>query len=445
MWETLRATLYHNRRDIIMLGVLALISMAIFAPIMTRWQVMGDYTTHNQLALQATDEPARFFGNTPHFLYHVAVSLAYQLGGRVDVNNAAVQVLVICFILTVGVIYWQLRAANRLPGGLPIVLISGVLSLALAIIMPINFFTPENLYFGYLVPHVYHNPTMIIMKPLALVLFFLTLPIFFNSRPLSRWWIIPLTLLTVSSMFAKPSFVIAFVPTLGLICFVLIVRYIGEWAQVLRQPMLIVRAFAYHDPNSTETLPRFLQPCYINWPVLLGGIVLPTFIALAYQMMTWTSSGGIGIDPLRVLFEWTLHYEENADQQLLYKFGMSLAFPSLVYLLHLPHTLKHFTFNLAWALVLVSAGYLYLLVDYTVIAAGDFGWSVQIAVLILFIVAVRFILQHYEVIFTGGVTGRQAGVLALCTVIFALHGVAGIHWYRMHMSQYMEELLYIWW
>jgi len=442
----LRATLYHNRRDSIMFALLAVVAIAIFLPMMTRWQVMGDYTTHNQLALQVVNEPGEFFRNTPHFLYHLLVALIFRLIPGADINFAAAWAMTLCYIAMIWIIYWQLRERTNLPPTLSVIVISSILALCLSIMMPINFFTPENLYFGYLVPHVYHNPTIIIMKPSGLLLFFMALPLFFNSKPLSRLWIIPFAAVTALSLVAKPSFVIAFVPTLGLITFFLMLRRITDVPAILRQPMSIIRVFAFKNLEEAEQLPLMLRPTYINWSVLIAGIVLPTFAVLYYQTLTWTSSGGIGIDPFRVLFEWTLHYDDNADKQILYKFMMSSAFPIAVYLLHFGKARRNFMLNVAWIMFFVSAAYLYLIVDYTVIAAGDFGWSAQIAVLILYTTSTIFMLKQYGKLFTGDrFSPVQWLVLLVCITIFVLHMVAGIHWYSLHTTQFMEELIYRWW
>lgn len=446
MWESLRAILYQNRRDIIMLVLLSIAGIAIFFPMMTRWQVMGDYTTHNQLALQFVNEPGEFFRNTPHFLYHVSVGLMFKLPFITDINVAATWAMTLCYIAMIVIIYWQIRKQGELPATLSLVVISGILALCLAIIMPINFFTPENLYFGYLVPHVYHNPTMNIMKPFALLLFFMTLRLFFNAKPLSRYWIMPFALITALSLVAKPNFAIAFVPTLGLLTFLLMIARYQDIPAILKQPLTIIRAFFYKNLETADDLPRMFHPSYINWAVLIAGIVLPTFLVLYIQTLTWTSTGGIGIDPFRVLFEWTLHYEENADKQIFYKFIMSAAFPIAVYLLHLTKSYKNFMLNLAWLLFFVSATYLYLIVDYTSIAAGDFTWSAQIATLILFVCSTIFMVKHYSNALTGDkLSPVQWVILLLCIGVFILHVVGGIHWYRLHMSQYMEELIYIWW
>ncbi|MEO1289086.1 MAG: hypothetical protein AAFV93_15080 [Chloroflexota bacterium] len=446
MWETLRATLDYNRRDIVMIIILALVNVVLFLPMMERWQIMGDYVVHNQLAGDAIENTVSFLRNTPHFLYHIAVASTQQLTSSPDINTSATWVMTACIASMAITIYWYLRRQSALPATLSVIVLSGILALCLNIIMPINFFTPENLYFGYFAAHVYHNPTIIIMTPFAIVIFYIAQQLFLNDTPVSRWMILPLALLTALSLVAKPSFIIAYVPTLGLVTAWLMLRCRSDISTIFRNPKTIWQAFTFTDAERTNDLPMMLRPSYINWSVLIFGLVLPTFAVLYYQTITWTSSGGIGIDPLRVLYEWTLHYDDNADQQLIYKFIMSTSFPLAVYILHFKSARKHFSLNVTWLLLGVSAIYYYLFVDYTVIAAGDFGWSIQIAVLMLYIVSTAFILQEYPQTLTGNTLSRWGRVkLTICIALFALHVVAGIHWYRLHMSQYIEELIYIWW
>jgi hypothetical protein len=439
MLESLRASIYHHRRDILSLLVLAALGILLFLPMMLRFSSMGDYPQHNQLALDFLANPAEFLRNTPHFLYHLATALAYLLLG--DISLAGAWVMVICYIALMWLVYWQLRSTSDFLGSFWLILLSIFITLSLVLFMPINIFTPENLYFGYFAPNVYHNPTIIIMKPFALLLFFLSLRLFGQAKPLSRWWILPLALLTFLSMIAKPSFIIAFVPTLGLLCCFFLLYRFQDTLSLLRHPLTIPRGFLGIDDG--KELPLLLRRSFINWPLLLGGIVLPTFLVLYIQTLTWTSSGGIGVEPFRVIFEWTLHYDKNADQQLFFKLIMSCAFPLVVYVLHLRHSYRHLGFNLAWLLYAISVTYAYLFIDYSGIAAGDFGWSAQIAAFILHTVAAVFLLQI--MLKEGQKTPKQWLMLGLDLFIFSLHLMSGIHWYNLHISQSIEDLLYIWW
>jgi hypothetical protein len=439
MLESLRASFYQHRRDIISVIALTIFGVLIFLPMMQRFSSTGDYPQHNQLALDLLANPTEFLRNTPHFLYHIATAAVYLLLG--DISLAGAWVMVLCYIIVMWLIYWQLRCASEFLGSFWLILLTIGITLSLALFMPINIFTPENLYFGYFAPNVYHNPTIIIMKPFALLLFFLSLRLFGQEKPLSRWWIIPFALLSFLSMIAKPSFIIAFVPALGLLCCFFLLYRFRDTLSLLLNPMNILWGFLGIE-NSKE-LPVLMRRSFINWPVLLGGIVLPSLLVLYIQTLTWTSSGGIGIEPFRVIFEWTLHYEKNADQLLFFKLIMSCAFPLLVYVLYLRHSYRNLGFNLAWLLFAVSVSYAYLFIDYSGIAAGDFGWSAQIAVFILHAVAAVFLLQ--VTLKECQKTSLDWLTLGLCLVVFSLHLISGIHWYNLHLHRSMEDLLYIWW
>lgn len=446
MLETLRATLDYNRRDIVMIILLAGLCVVLFLPLMERWQVMGDYTTHNQLSIEALNDTSELIQKTPHFLYHITVATTLQLTPAQTIETAGAWVMTASFAMIAILIYIILRQQVTLPSSPVVIGAMGVLALALTIMMPINFFTPENLYFGYFASRVYHNPTITFMTPFALVIFFFTQRLFLNQQSISPWMMIPLAMLTLLSAIAKPSFVIAYVPALGIFTAVLIAKRFADIPIIIRNPKLIWDALTTADDEQTEALPLVLRSSYIKWAVLLVGLVLPTFAILYYQTTTWENSSGIAIDPFRVIFEWTLHYEENADQNLLFKFVMSTAFPLVVYGLHIRKAYKNILLNTSWLLLGVSAIYYYFFVELGIIADGNFGWSIQIAVFILYITSTIFLLQQYRELLNGAGGARsQWAVLLVCVGIFALHIIAGGHWYNLHTTQYMEELIYIWW
>jgi len=414
MWQMWQTIFIKYRSDVITGGILLLTGLLLFTPMMQRWSHMleSDYEVHNQLAVQVVEAPAEFFRNTPHFLYHVSTALSYvMLPGR-NQDAAGAITMILSYLALMMLIYGQLRRMTRRARHVLAFFIAALLTVMLLLVTPITFFTPQNHYFGYFTPHVYHNPTINLMKPFAVLLFFAALPIFYDKSALSLRWIPAYALLTGLCLLAKPSFILAFVPALGLF-----------------------------------TLIPLLRRQAIHWPVLLGGIVLPAILILAYQTLTWTSGGGIGIDPLRVFHEWTLHYEVNADKQLIFKLLLSITFPLSAYLLYLRNSTQNTMFNLAWLIFFVSAAMAYLLVDYTVIAAGDFGWGAQAGVLVLFIAAAAFLVQqNHAFILNGGKMRWHHWLrLAICLLLLLLHFVSGLHWYYLHLTQSSLDLLYTWW
>lgn len=415
-------------KDTALLIILLAIGTAIFAPMMATWRDDGDYTTHNQLAVDAAINTAEFFRNVPHFLYHVTTAIFYQLGLHQNVAGALVMIL--CYLLLLIVMYAVLRRyVSTTWQQLGLV---SALAIVMALIAPIYLFTGDNLYFGYFTPHVYHNPTMIIMKPFSVALFFMALRLYGKGDTLSGWWAIPYAFVTALSLFSKPSFIITFVPMLGLFTgFFLLRQALEEWQQRPNEDS--VMQWAWRTWVNTP----------VNWTVLLLGITLPSIGILYIQTITWTSSGGVGIDPFRVFFEWTLHYDKNANQQIIVKFLASLAFPLAVYLLHIRDTWRNAMLNLSWLSMAFSAAFAYLLVDYTVIAAGDFVWSSQIATLVCFITASAYLLQRYAQSLPN--SPLEWIGLGIPATLLLLHLMTGIHWYYLHFTQDLGTLIYgIW-
>jgi hypothetical protein len=444
MLESVRASLYQHRRDIISLVVLEVLALIIFLPMMLRWIPIGDYPAHNGLALDFINNPAEFLSNVPHFLYHLLTAFIYWLMGSSDMGLAGAWTMLLCYIAVLWLLYWQFRQAMSESHSFFASLIAIFFAVSILLLTPISFFTPKNLYFGYFTANVYHNPTINLVKPFTILIFFLSVQLFGREKSLSRWWILPFALLTFLSLIAKPSFMLAFVPSLGLICLFFLLRDWRESFKLLLRPLDILRGF--FGIGKQAELPRVLQSSFINWPVLLAGIVLPTFAVLYYQTLTWTSSGGIGIEPFRLFNEWSIQYDENANKLLAFKFIMSSAFPLVVYLLHLPRTWRDFSFNLGWVFYFVSLAYAYLLVDYTDIDAGDWSWSAQLGIFMLYVVATIFLLQQYsKQLQTSGLKSYQWLTLTLCILIFGLHLIAGIHWYRLQMTEDVLVLIYQWW
>ena len=435
MLETLRAIVHNHRKDMLTVLLLLVIGTSLFAPTMHHWRLMGDYTVHNNLAYGLIENVGQFFRNTPHFLYHVLTAASYLLLPDGDIYVAGVRVMVLSYLALMLILYWYIRRASDLPDSYFVLALSTVLTICLMLIAPITLFTPDNRYFGYFAPHVYHNPTINLMKPFAVGLFFASLRLFTAKDKLAWWWLLPYALLTGLCLVAKPSFILTFIPTLGLLTAYFMLRHLP-----------VVWNSREADESLFSTLKRYRRTLPVNQIVLMAGIVNTALDVLAYQAMTWTSSGGISIEPFRVFFEWTLHYDPNADKFIALKFVLSAAFPIVVYLLHFKAASRNLMLNLAWLNFIISALYAYLLVDNTVIAAGDFGWSAEIGVLLVHIVSVLFLLRHYRsLVEQDSIPTTAKIILTVCIIVFALHVVSGVLWYHAHLIGNDLDLLYgIW-
>lgn len=393
-------------------GAVTLMVLLIVTPMAWHWRDAGDFPHHSLIATRLVEEPAVVLAEVPHFLYHVLVGTLYAIFPNVWVFAWGAFVMVMSALATAVVLYGLLRRAIEAPTPLLTMGLVGLVG-AFLVVAPINFLTPDNLYFGYFSANVYHNPTINLMKPFALVLFWLSLRLYdahWRPRPRLLWGAVYL-LVTLLGLLAKPSFIIILLPALGLL-----------------------------------TAYRLLKRQHIHWDLLMGAVVLPAGALIAYQMFIMSTpevGSGVRFEPMRVFLEWTLHYQPNANVGLIEKLLLSIAFPLVVYGLYWRATLRDMAFNLAWLAFAVSLAYSYLLVEELEVAAGNFVWSAQAGVFILFSVGLVTLVRCYG---REGINGWYEKVrLGLSMGVLGLHVVAGIHWYYLHITEDFIELLYRWW
>lgn len=380
-----------------------LIGALLMLPMLLTWRTQGDYAVHLTYALRLMQGDATMFEAVPNVLYHVSGLLPYYampgLGGVADAL-AYGSVLHYGLLLAIAFI-WLYALAPRAVWLLPLA------TIGLLLVAPLFFLTPENLYFGYQAPNVYHNPTMIPLRPTALLLFIAALAAF--TPPPSGWWRwvrIPLAaLLTLACILAKPSYLMILLPALALV-----------------------------------TLFRLLRRQPIDWWLLLGGIVLPAVAILGYQALIFTR-GSIAWEPGRTFWEWSIHYDAGADDDLLLKLLLSIAFPLVVYALYWRTAWRNLMLNLAWLSFFAGVVYGYLLVDPGEIAAGNLIWNTQIGVFVLFAASLAFWLAQWR----GWRNWRKLLPFVVCGVVFGLHVLAGLHWYQLHLRTEFLELVYVWW
>ena len=275
-----------------------------------------------------------------------------------------------------------------------------MLSLALMLVMPINLLTPTNRYLGYFIPHAYHNPTMVVLKPLALVLFYVSARLF-DARPLPHpiAYTAGAAVATVACLLAKPSYAMALLPALALL--------------------------------SAHALWRGAP---MQWRPLLYGIVVPTVVGVGVQtvLMTRNVRRGFVFAPLGVFHEWARILNPAADKNLLLKLVLSILFPLAAYWCGLRLARRTPYLNLAWLTFAVAASYSYLLAEAGAdMGLGNFTWCGQIAVFVLFVASAVFLLGWATRDAPERSSGMTAG-LAVAGLVFVLHLVSGLEWYGLH-------------
>jgi len=149
-------------------------------------------------------------------------------------------------------------------------------------------------YLGQWSPNIWHNPTMAVLKPLAILGFWGSL-ITLGSPGFVRRWIPWLTSLCLfAGTLAKPSFIICFIPAVGVFLLIFGRKSLGMWrsAILLFLPSLSLLAWQF-----LRTYTRFAVP-----GIFQDKIVISYFAATGtYAPHVWFSSLLVLAFPLTVL------------------------------------------------------------------------------------------------------------------------------------------------
>ncbi|HEC21372.1 MAG TPA: hypothetical protein ENI95_00485, partial [Chloroflexi bacterium] len=161
--------------------VLVVAIAVLFTPVtLVAFATQGDFRVHMGIAWTWRETGHLTW---PHFLYHLlTILLSYLMPGG-SLNIAGFTISMLAYVALGMVIYDAVCGAVASRRGKCVSVLSLIITLSLMLVSPVNLFTLpiRNLYLGYISPTVYHNPTLILLKPVALLLFFSGLRVFDNS------------------------------------------------------------------------------------------------------------------------------------------------------------------------------------------------------------------------------------------------------------------------
>jgi hypothetical protein len=306
----------------------------------------SDFPAHIKIAEEGQQLP-------PYFLYQLLLIAIHGLFGISFIHAAFIAVFFIVF--TTFIVAYKSIADNNLALNRRFLVLATsflLLSHPVAILFPYD----QHLYLGYIAANVYHNPTILLLKMVALLHFVLLvnlLPHKENAR-YSYTNIFLLGLLTALTIIAKPNYIIALLPALFML-------------------LLIQRVF-----TSGMT----------DWFLIVGlGVVIPAFILLLWQYLFFYGSGSA--NSIRVGF-FEIFTLSSPLWMLVPKLIASMAFPISVLIAMGSRLTQQLDFQLSALMFAVSLIYTYLLVD-TVAGtiAGNFGWSAQISHFLLLFVCIK--------------------------------------------------------
>lgn len=364
-----------ERRDLLAVAALSAVVLATFGSLLG-WHIVGagprfDYHLHLELARTMASHPSI---RTPHFLFQLLVIAVHAIVGDFNLAGFLV-VLASCLVLAV-ILYATLRsalAAFALMIAAPIALLVGL---------------DGHYYFGYLSEgSVYHNPTILLLKPLTIPLFVWSARFFAPPFRSSLKTIAMITLVVILSAVTKPSYLICLLPVLALMAFLRLVR---------KEP--------------------------VDWRAMLAGVVIPATLLLAWQYWFNYNGGktGIAFAPFVVA--------RHFSSWLLPKFLLSIAFPLAVTLSFFRRALADVRMQLAWLGTVLGAFFFYCLIETgpdNIAFHGNFGWSGLIALFVLFFASTAFLLDQWRVPATPRLP------LILSTAVLGAHVISGMVWYAL--------------
>jgi len=351
----------------------------LFSPIFWVLSSQKDFFTHHLIAeaLQnGTGVPA------PHIEYELlllllqAVGVSWQFAGYL---------IAMAMEVWSGILIYKLVADREQVSGKGPLLIT----LGLLLASPITLITlfSHNLYWGYVAITTYHNPTILLLRPLALLSMILLLQYVDGERVRKMGLLVVLTFAT----FAKPSFTIALLPALALFSLINW-KYLREKkmlslivvASAVLVLLLLAQLFIAYSSSSSSSSIAFLPMYYFqrrfSW--------LRILLSMAY--------------PLSVLFTFREAYTDRALQ--------------LNWLL--------FFFGLMFSLLFIETG------DRQ--SHGNFLWTGQITLFLLFVFSMKFDYQSYQhPNLERWKTGRS-----LRRSIFILHVICGLLWYYSEINNF---------
>ncbi|AGL83965.1 MULTISPECIES: hypothetical protein [Pseudomonas] len=378
---------HHTRAYFILLAF----TFITFTPLIYKLSTIGgDYVAHLKWASDMEDNGTLML---PHPLYHLLTILTKNI---LSVNYAiASTIIIVSAIYLLAILNY--KVLSRYTSAKTATLVSVCLLVASPLQILAVF--DHHFYFGYVGLTIYHSPTMLLLKPLALIAFCYTLKSFTETsgNTLSRG-----TLLAISIFFcgiSKPNFLIIILP--ALILFLI----------------------------ATQQLKSSLKSAYIYW-----AFFLPTVFVLSLQFLHTYFYQSLSIETaneeshvLFLPFESMAHY----SKYLFIKLILSIAFPLLVLCYYPKEFIKDKALLLASLCLLMGLILTYFFSESGYrMYAGNFWWSGQIGLYLTFLFSAAFLLKNKEAFTT---TISNVKKYKRCVILFFAHTAFGALYYFLEL------------
>jgi hypothetical protein len=367
----------------ILVGTIILISAPVYS-----YRIMNpvdsDYGSHIAFAIDLIKrQPVPTYTLAHPIIQILLIGIYWISRARISLYLAAVIVQVVAQVLTALVLYFWF---GPLPGRWgPAWRVFWAVSLTLVAPLMALVFTDGQYYYGYIGLANYHNPTVHLLRPFALVSFLLAVRLLTRPRTPAGVVVISAAVIVASALI-KPSYALVILPALGLLVLI-----------------------------------RWLRKEPVDWWMALGGFAIPACAVLAVQgIVTYSDGSSIIFAPLVV--------EGAYSGTLPLKFLLSIVFPLAVLLAYFRPLRQNPEMQLAWLAFGVGAMQLYLLAESgNRLPDANFRWSAQIGLFLLFAASARYLLRCTPVL-----TKTRLKSSLLVAGAYLPHLIAGAAYY-FHM------------
>jgi len=277
-------------------------------------------------------------------------------------------------------------------------------AMSLMLVTPIHLATlaDHNLYHGYIGISVHHNPTVTLLKPLALLAFGLAVRALTTRESTGRLKSSAAVVVALGVL-AKPNYAIALLP--ALVTFAAWRTFVGTRSEI--------RAGVR-----------------VDFGLVALGFVGPACAVLLWQYAyTYSSaqsphpaeaSSAIAFAPLLAMST----FSESGVGGLAARLVASILFPVCVTALYFDAAKHDLAMGFAWMGFAFGAFYTYFMVETGPrFADGNFLWCGQITLFVLFVASSTFALQRAAV--------DRSARRWICAGVYGLHVISGVIWYAI--------------
>lgn len=385
----------YNRITQLLLVILTLIIYAISVQAVLTGRG-GDFEFHIVWAQQAVENSGRLPVNP---LYPILVIILSFLLPTADAFIRSGYLVAVTFHVITGLVLYRLyiRPVLGNPKNYTQVFLAVFLVLSLLLMSAITIFTlpAHNLFWGYVVPIVYHNSNIILLRAFGLILFFRILMAWDDTGDkASTSAIIFTAIVTVLSLLSRPQHLIALLPALVLI-------------------------FVW----------KFWRKSYQDWKHLLLGVIVPASLTIFLQLLLQPYSQADGTNGHIGILPFALVTYIPSSVPLIPKYLLSITFPLIVYISYWRKSRAETALNFAWLAFFISNFFMYFVVEMEKITHFNFIPTSQIAIFILYVISMRFFLKKIHIKNQFVLKHKEYLIIG----VFVLHVVSGLVWYLTEM------------